>query len=216
MLEKNKALELLEKLKGKDLHSLVEKYGVTFRKEDGEINKGWAGHVIERYLGLPLNSSRSPNLGSWELKQVPLRYKRGKLLIKETMSITKIDSFHVETTPFERSHLYMKLRRAVIATRVVGANASEPCYVYKNFAFELKGGFYQQVKADYELVQKILKEEGFDALTGKMGELVQPRTKGKKNSRTRDFYARRNFLSEIFGIDYLLDASKQRKKTTLS
>ena len=41
-------------------------YGITVFK-DGKKNKGWAGYVIERYLGLPMNSSRAPNFGSWEL-----------------------------------------------------------------------------------------------------------------------------------------------------
>jgi len=40
--------------------------------EGDKKNKGWAGHVLERYLGLPINSAQSPNFGSWELKIVPL------------------------------------------------------------------------------------------------------------------------------------------------
>ena len=211
MMTKAEGLRRLKELEGVDLHTLIERCGITFRHaKSGKINKGWAGQVIERYLGLPLNSSRSPNMGSWELKKVPLHYKRGKLLIKETMQITMIDSVHVEATPFERSHLYTKLRRAVITTRIVGASAVDPCYFYKSFVFELKGEFYDKVKADYEAVQRFLAEKGFDALTGKMGELVQPRTKGARGSVTRAFYARRNFLSKIFSIDYLLDASKQK------
>lgn len=66
------ALTRLKTLVGHDLVALANKSGVTIWKGD-YINKGWAGHTIERYLGLPLNSSRSPNFGSWELKVVPLR-----------------------------------------------------------------------------------------------------------------------------------------------
>jgi len=52
--------------------------------KDGRLNKGWAGHVLERYLGLPINSAQSPNFGSWELKIVPLkRLRTGEIAVKE-------------------------------------------------------------------------------------------------------------------------------------
>lgn len=40
-------------LKGKDLRPLADKFGVTVWK-GGKLNKGWVGHTIERFLGLPL------------------------------------------------------------------------------------------------------------------------------------------------------------------
>lgn len=59
-MERNSAIAKLKELEGKDLRRLVDRYNVTVWKE-GKLNKGWAGHVIERYLGLPLNSAQSPN-----------------------------------------------------------------------------------------------------------------------------------------------------------
>ena len=50
---------------GTDLRPLAERYGVTVWKGDKK-NKGWAGHVLERHLGLPINSAQSPNFGSWD------------------------------------------------------------------------------------------------------------------------------------------------------
>ena len=52
---------------GQDLREFVDEYKVTVFKKGGGKNKGWAGHVLERYLGLPINSSQEPNAGSWEL-----------------------------------------------------------------------------------------------------------------------------------------------------
>ena len=69
-MERDEAISRLKQLEGFNLVALAKKYKVTTWK-DGKLNKGWAGHVIERYLGLPLNSSQSPNFGSWELKIVP-------------------------------------------------------------------------------------------------------------------------------------------------
>ena len=66
-MERSEAIQKLKLLVGKDLHSLAEEYGVTVQTTSGTTNKGWAGHVCERYLGLPINSSQSPNFGSWEL-----------------------------------------------------------------------------------------------------------------------------------------------------
>ena len=64
-MERQEALLRLEKLKGVDLHLLAKQYDVTVLSANGKVNKGWAGHVCERYLGLPINSAQSPNFGSW-------------------------------------------------------------------------------------------------------------------------------------------------------
>lgn len=94
-MERDEAISKITKLIGKDLRELAEKYEITVFK-DGKINKGWAGNVIERYLGLPLNSTQAPNFGSWELKTISLKYlKDNSLVIKETMAITKIDSYNI-------------------------------------------------------------------------------------------------------------------------
>jgi hypothetical protein len=87
-------------LVGHDLVGLAKVYGVTMWKGD-RMNKGWAGHTIERHLGLALNSSRSPNFGSWELKVVPVRaLPDGALKVKETMAITMIDPVEVAAKEF--------------------------------------------------------------------------------------------------------------------
>ena len=59
----------------------------------------------------------------------------------------------------------------------------------------------EEVKKDYELVRQTVRASGFQALTGKMGILVQPRTKGLGHgSTTRAFYARTGFLQEILNF----------------
>ena len=71
-MEREIAISKLKLLIGKDIRQMAPEYEVTIWK-DGKKNKGWFGHVIERYLGLPINSAQSPNFGSWELKTVPLK-----------------------------------------------------------------------------------------------------------------------------------------------
>lgn len=58
-----------------------------------------------------------------------------------------------------------------------------------------------QVKKDYELVRQTIKTKGFQALIGKMGVLIQPRTKGMGHgSTTRAFYARTGFVKTILNL----------------
>lgn len=116
-MERAQALRRIRALFGKDLRPLADEYGVTVFKE-GRKNKGWAGQVIERHLGLAINSSRSPNFGSWELKVVPVRLlPDGSIKFKETMAITMIDPIEVVAKEFHKSHLYNKLKKAIVVTR---------------------------------------------------------------------------------------------------
>jgi len=203
-MERNEAINKLKQLEGKDLHELAKEYGITILSSRGSVNKGWAGHVCERYLGLPINSSQSPNFGSWELKSVPLkRLRNGSLSFKETMAITMIDSYNVMRTNFEESHLLAKLKKAVIVARIVGASYSAPTFVHSVTGIDLSGELYEAVRSDYELVQECLNDprRGFSALTGYMGVYVQPRTKGQGHGSTsRAFYARKLFLSQFVDL----------------
>lgn len=203
-MEREDALIKLRQLIGQDLHSLAETYEVTVRTPTGSVNKGWAGHVCERYLGIPINSSQSPNFGSWELKSIPLKIARsGELKFKETMAITMIDAYQVARTPFENSHLLSKLKKAVCVARIVGSSVDEPTYIHSVNMIDLHGELYEAVKRDYELVQDCLKDpkRGFDYLTGTMGIYIQPRTKGAGHgSKSRAFYARPFFLEQFIKL----------------
>ena len=68
---------------------------------------------------------------------------------------------------------------------------------------------YQQVRADYELVRETIIQDGFSALSGSMGVLVQPRTKGPGHgSVSRAFYARIPFVARILGDGYHIPLSR--------
>ena len=125
-MQRKDAITKLKQLEGEELHKLARKHHVIVCR-DGKVNKGWAGHVFEKYLGLPMNSSQMPNFGSWELKSISLKYKKnGELTFKETMAITMIDPINVCETEFEESHLLAKLRKIVVIARTVGENFKDP------------------------------------------------------------------------------------------
>lgn len=202
-MERKEAVIKLKKLIGKELHELARQYGVTIYK-NGKVNKGWAGHVFERYLELPINSAQSPNFGSWELKSIPLKkLKNGNWTVKETMAITMIDPINVMQKEFKDSHLLAKLKKAVIVVRTVGNSVDEPSYIHSILEFNLEGEIYKTVENDYNLVRDTLlnNPNGFELLTGKMGRYIQSRTKGSGHgSRTRAFYARTKFLKELLKL----------------
>lgn len=199
-MDRHEAVERIKEIVGQDLRKLADKHGITVFK-DGKKNKGWAGHVIERHLGLPINSSQSPNFGSWELKTISLKYLKSRTLtIKETMAITMIDPYNIKRTGFEDSHLLTKLRKMVIAARVWKNQEETSSLLYGVKTFDLDNPkIYKQIQEDYDLVRKTIIEKGFSALTGRMGVYIQPRTKGAGHgSTTRAFYARTSFLKKIF------------------
>lgn len=203
-MERHEAIEKLTAIIDKDLRILADKFEVTVFKGKN-LNKGWAGHVLERYLGLPINSSQSPNFGSWELKVIPLRHlKSGQLTIKETMSVTMIDPYNIERTDFEDSHLLIKLRRMIVAARIWESQNEERSILHNVTTFDLSDSVvYNQVKADYDLVRETILTDGFSALTGKMGVYIQPRTKGSGHGSTsRAFYARTSFLKKFIFPEY--------------
>src|SRR5579862_2863572 len=121
-MERAEALKKLELLIGSDMLALAAKHEVPVHIQiyiEGKlverVSKGWAGHTVERFLGLPLNSARSPNFGSWELKVVPVYVRPGSpVRPKETMAITMIDPVDVRSKTFEDSHLLAKMRKMVV------------------------------------------------------------------------------------------------------
>jgi len=54
-LDRKEAVRRINLLVGKDLRPLADQYGIPVWK-NGHKNKGWAGLVIEYYLGRPQNS----------------------------------------------------------------------------------------------------------------------------------------------------------------
>ena len=201
-MERPEAIRRIDELKGQNLRALAGEHGVTVFK-GGKLNKGWVGHTMERCLGLPLNSSRNPNAGSWELKVASLVYRKsGKLVPKETMWITSLTAEDVTARSFEHSHLLGKLRHLLVVSRVFESREETHSLIYGAASFDLDDAdTYQLVKADYDLVRRTIKTTGFDSLTGRMGVLIQPRTKGKGHgTTTRAFYARKPLVAAILGL----------------
>lgn len=201
-MDRDVAINKLNTLKGQVLQDLVPEYGVTLRTPSGTINKGWAGHVYEKFLGVSINSSQQPDFGDWELKSIPLKViKNGDIRFKETMAITMINPEEVADTDFDNSHLLLKLQKLLVVARVVGKTVDDPSIFYSATSFDLTGSLYDEVKNDYDLVRRTIQDNKFSTLSGKMGKYIQPRTKGSGHGSTsRAFYARPKFLSQFIDL----------------
>lgn len=200
-MERVDAVRLLSQLIDKDLVQVAKAHGVTIFK-DGKKNKGWAGHALERFLSLPLNSSRAPNFGSWELKSTSLvRSKRdGSLRVKETIAITMLDPVEIVQKEFEESHLYNKLRKTLIVARIHESQTEEQSLLHSIAEFDLTSpSLYRALKADYDLIRETVRTGG--VLTGRLGKYIQPRTKGAGHGSTsRAFYARPVLVAHLLNI----------------
>lgn len=201
-LTREDALARLGTLVGVDLRPLADRYGVTVWA-GGRRNKGWAGMVVERYLGLPPSAAQAPDFGDWELKVVPLVLgASGRLRLKETMAITMFTESDLEATEFEESHLLAKLRRIVVVARVYEGPEEARSVVHAVAGFDLDDpAVYAQVRADYEEARWIVREQGAYALSGRIGRLVQPRPKGAGHgSGGLGFYARKELVAHMLGL----------------
>lgn len=199
------ALRRIRLLSGKDLRPLADQYHITVWK-NGRKNKGWAGQVIEHYLGLPQNSLQAPDFGSWELKVVPvIPGLEGTVLVKESMAITMIEPAEVVANKFSDSHLYDKLRSMIVVARIFQDTKETSAYMHSAAEFDLDNpAICQQVEADYEAIRAIIRTRGLDALTGDTGKFVQARTKGRGHGSTsRAFYARAAFVAHILNLQKL-------------
>ena len=192
-------------LAGKDLRPLADEYKIPVWK-NGHENKGWAGLVIEHYLGLPQNSRQEPDFGDWELKVVPLRKDpEGNLRVKESMAVTMLEPAEVIANKFEDSHLYDKLRSMVVVSRVWESAQELHSILHAAAEFDLDNPkIHAQVRDDYETIRAQIRNRGIDSVTGDLGKLVQARTKGPGHGSTsRAFYARPIFVAHILNLQKL-------------
>jgi DNA mismatch repair protein MutH len=201
-LNRKEALRRINLLAGKDLRPLADQYGVSVWRQ-GRENKGWAGLVIEQYLGLPQNSRQAPDFGDWELKVVPLRVDAGGALrVKESMAITMIEPAEVLASKFQDSHLYDKLRSMIVVSRIYENPRETRSLLHSAAEFDLDNPkIRQQVEEDYETIRARIRATGIESVTGDLGKFVQARTKGPGHGSTsRAFYARTVFVAHILNL----------------
>jgi hypothetical protein len=118
------------------------------------------------------------------------------------MAITMLEPTEVVSNRFEDSHLYDKLRRLVVVSRIFETEDDARSILHAAAKFDLDDpAIFRKVKEDYELIRTTIRDRGFAALTGDPGELIQARTKGRGHgSVSRAFYARTAFVARLLNL----------------
>lgn len=198
-LDRLQALHRLQALVGVDLRPLAGRYRIHVG-EGARRNKGWAGQVVEAYLGRSPNSDKGADFGTWELKVVPIaRDARGGARLKESMAIASLNPVELELEGFDESHLLAKLERMVVVARYADDLDGDYSPVLGAFAFDLDDPvLYSRVRDDYEEIRWVVADMGPFALTGHIGQLIQPRPRG--DGSTWGFYARPHFVAYMLGM----------------
>lgn len=196
------AVQNLQRFVGQDLYQLAQKFGITTFSQ-GRQNKGWKGLTLERLAGLTNNNLRAPNGLDFELKSAAFQEVNGIWRPKETFAITMINPTKLEAEPFYESRCWCKLKSIVFcAVSWHGRNnPTSKLLKVQAFDFTKDRQLLDEIKADYDFIQKKLKTEGFAALTGSDGNWIQARTKGPGHgSKSRAFYARKALISRIIDL----------------
>jgi DNA mismatch repair protein MutH len=122
------------------------------------------------------------------------------------LSILVLATFRSEQGSLVLSVEVSKMQKIVVVARIFESTAETCSRVHAVASFDLDNPkIFNQIKADYITVQEAIKANGFDSLTGKMGILIQPRTKGPGHgSISRAFYARKCLVAHILGLNELI------------
>ncbi len=158
-------------------------------------NKGGVGHFIELSIGLQLNSE-CLDLTDGEIKAFPLKKNKTSdiLTAKETIAITMTDREKLKEEIFCDSRLFKKINRVIFVpyfrkgTKVL---IFDPIFVEHKI---VNNNIFNNLKKDYELIQKMFNENG--RIESKYGDYIQSRTKGQKNSNSRAYYFKTNYVKE--------------------
>lgn len=202
MIDIMDAINKLEKYVDEELSTIAKERNISIYN-NGKIDKGWKGFVLESILDIPKNKSRSPDGLNFELKSTPFyKLKRSGLWApRETLAITMLHSNHVIDTPFIKSHCWTKLQSMLYcAVSWDGPNVPKSKLLkIQPVIFQYGDELVQQMEQDYELIREQLKNGS--KLSSRHGILIQARTKGSKNTASRAFYGRKSLINKIIKVD---------------
>lgn len=202
------AFEKIKKFLGKTLEQIRDESSTHLEINDvHRANKGWLGIILELVLGKTPDNKQLPDLDDGtEIKKVSIVKGVKGYRVKETLQVTMINPNSPLEPEFTKSHLYTKTRKILlIPTLYAGKGNHEKEILLPPVLWQPDETFDLRLKKDYELVARIVSDpsKGFKSLSGKLGDVVQPRTKGAKNSFTRAFYLRTQSVKEMLGDNYL-------------
>ncbi len=176
----------IENLKYKSVGEIISQYQLNVDPR----NKGLIGQLVEKYLGLSNNNFSTPDLGTVEIKTIPIKFKANNIpYAKERMVISKVDFNELITKEFDQNHNIQKINNVLFI-----------CYWVNNeqhniYDYQFLGGFIfslDQIEPeakevfinDYKILKNKCKEEKFDEISSSLTTYLEMCTKGQ-NSQIR-------------------------------
>jgi hypothetical protein len=195
-MSSTETLHQLTTLEGSDLYRLGRRAGLLGHGPDSPVDKGWANRVI--MASVPRSARQC------KIKTVPLKINRqGILWPKSALALVSINRQTILSTPFSNSALRAALNDLILVAREDEKQTLQhrSCVLgTSRFSLSESSFLYREVEADYETVRRAVRED--EPLTGTLGNLVQPRTKGRGGAyeKTYAFYARPAFVASMLGL----------------
>ncbi len=175
---------LLDKAKGKTIGELKAELRIV----RGNMKKGASGLIVENLLGIKNNNNADadiPDIGC-EVKILPIQKKRnGEITAKEPTQIQMINYFEVAKENWDNA----KIRKKINLTLWVVYLAKEDSKSFQQDEYKIIDYFIDHpdenkiiiFKNDWESIQGLIINGLADKLTSKMGEYLEPKTKGANN-----------------------------------
>lgn len=156
-------------------------------------NKGATGFLCEKMTGIP-TSSASLDCQDGEVKTFPVKkLKNGQFVAKETVAITMLNKDDlISSDCFTKSRCYKKMNRMLMVPYLREGDSIE--FLPPQFVELEKHEELPTIQADYDAIRKGFVESG--TLSSSTGKLLQNRTKGPKNSTSRAFYLKKEFVNK--------------------
>ena len=156
-------------------------------------NKGATGFLCEKLTGIPTTSA-SLDCKDGEVKSFPVKkLKDGSLVAKETVAITMLNKDDlIRSECFSDSRCYKKMNRMLMVPYLREGDKIE--FLPPHFVELEKHTELPTITEDYDAIRKGFIESG--TLSSSTGKLLQNRTKGPKNSTSRAFYLKKEFVNK--------------------
>ena len=157
-------------------------------------NKGNVGNFLEDLAGIP-HTSNCLDCIDGEVKTVPLKKRKDKYVLKETIAITMLCKKDLLEHDFKSSKCFKKMSKMLIIPYLRDGDTIQFTELIL-MDTGMFGELYDALETDYNEIRKNYIESGI--LTSKTGDLLQNRTKGPGHGSTsRAFYLRPCILEEI-------------------
>lgn len=166
-------------------------------------NKGKAGSYLESLTGIPTSSACLDCLDG-EVKVFPIKEtKKCDYVPKETIAVTMLSKESLRDDTFENSRCFKKLTKVLYIPYL---REGDRIIYLRPTIIDLTHPFhrdiFEQLKIDYETLQKHFIETGTLDGTSGIGKYLQNRTKGAGGDapKTRAYYLRPTFMKDFVPI----------------